>query len=89
MDDFIYMRNLLETFGPDISRPAEVDELYDEILANINPAIENTVSELIIVSDNYYEEIALQSFIAGYKLANKINTELVYHSQCGFDKFSA
>ena len=79
MDDFTYMRILLKQFGPDLSRLAEIDELFDEIIVNINPAIENTVTELMLTNDTYYEEIALQAFISGFNLAERINAELEYH----------
>lgn len=77
MDDYTYMRKLLYEFGPDFSRPEYVDDLCEEILERgIDPAAEEKLLYILNCYDDYFEELALLSFINGFKLSNRISHEL-------------
>lgn len=76
MDDFNYMRKLLYTFGPDLHLPEILRLEHKEISQQLNKEQQKQLLELIDTYDTYYEEIALQAFIAGFELAGMIGLEI-------------
>lgn len=76
MDDFNYMRKLLYTFGPDLHLPDVLMAEHKEISQQLNKEKQKQMLELIDTYDTYYEEIALQAFMAGFELASMIGLEI-------------
>ena len=79
MDDFTYMRKLLYTFGPDLHLPDVLMAEHKEISQQLNKEQQKQMLELIDTYDTYYEEIALQAFMAGFKLAGMIELEIAFN----------
>ena len=79
MDDFNYMRKLLYTFGPDLHLPDVLMAEHKEISQQLNKEQQKQMLELIDTYDTYYEEIALQSFMAGFELASMVGLEIVFN----------
>lgn len=76
MDDYNYMRKLLYTFGPDLHLPDVLMAEHKEISQQLNKEQQKQMLELIDTYDTYYEEIALQAFMAGFELASMIGVEI-------------
>ena len=76
MDDFDYMRKLLYTFGPDLHLPDVLMAEHKEISQQLDKEQQKQMLELIDTYDTYYEETALQAFIAGFELASMIGLEI-------------
>ena len=76
MDDFNYMRKLLYTFGPDLHLQDVLMADHKEISQQLNKEQQKQMLELIDTYDTYYEEIALQAFMAGFELASMIGLEI-------------
>ena len=76
MDDFTYMRKLLYTFGPDLHLPDVLMAEHKEMSQQLNKEQQKQMLELIDTYDTYYEEIAMQAFMAGFELAGMIGLEI-------------
>ena len=79
MDDFTYMRKLLYTFGPDLHLPDVLMMEHKEISQQLNKEQQKQMLELIDTYDTYYEEIALQAFMAGFELASMVGLEIAFN----------
>ena len=79
MDDYNYMRKLLYTFGPDLHLPDVLMAEHKEISQQLDKEQQKQMLELIDTYDTYYEEIALQAFMAGFELASMIGLEIAFN----------
>lgn len=79
MDDFNYMRKLLYTFGPDLHLPDVLMAEHKEISQQLNKEQQKQMLELIDTYDTYYEEIALQAFMAEFELAGMVGLEIAFN----------
>ena len=79
MDDFNYMRKLLYTFSPDLHLTDVLMSEHKEISQQLNKEQQKQMLELIDTYDTYYEEIALQAFMAGFELAGMIGLEIAFN----------
>ena len=76
MYDFTYIRKSLYTFGPDLHLPDVLMAEHKEISQKLNKEQQKQMLELIDTYDAYYEEIALQAFMAGLNLSSNIFCEI-------------
>lgn len=63
-------------FGPDLHLPEILMLEHKEISQQLNKEQQKQMLELIDTYDTYYEEIALQAFMAGFEIASMIGLEI-------------
>lgn len=70
------LRQLMNTFCHKPQRPQEIDMLFNELKETLTIENKKKLIQILDSKDEYTEQLALTAFVAGYNLANNINTEL-------------